>query len=163
MTNDNLLCYWRFLVFLLFSQLPLSSYLPLRLCFLLYNFCKGITPIFCLRWSKDSLGSRLVKMLATYSFVSTYSSLTTFRDTCSLRKLYFIGTCFVLECMIGFLDILMALVISQFIIIGCSYFTSNSSSVCFIHMTWCNMTEQKYILPLLWRVKWKIVFYLTMN
>ena len=38
--------------------------------------------------------------------------------------------------MTGFFDILMELVLSQLIIIGCSYFTSKSSSVCFIQMTW---------------------------
>ena len=119
-----------------FWQLPMSSYLPLRLCFLLYKFWKGITPIFCLRCSKDSLGSGLVKMSATCSFVSTYSSLTTFWDTCSLRKWYFIGICYVLECMTRLLDIFMELVLSQFIIIGFSYFISKSSSVCFIQMTW---------------------------
>ena len=119
-----------------FWQLPLSSYLSMILCVLLYNFWKGITPIFCLRCSKASLGSGLVKMSATCSFVSTYASLTTFRDTCSLRKWYFIGMCFVLERMIGFFDIFMALVLSQFILIGCSDFTSKFSSVCFIQMTW---------------------------
>ena len=119
-----------------FWKLPLSSYLPLRLHFLLYNFCNGITPIFCLRFSKASLGSGLVKMSATYSFVSTYSTLTTFWDTCSLRKWYFIGMCFVLECMTKSFDIFMILVLSQFIIIGCSYLTSKSSSFCFIQMTW---------------------------
>ena len=119
-----------------FWQLPLSSYLPLRLCFLLYKFWNGITPILFLICSKDSLGSFLVKMSATSYFVSTYSSLTTFWDTCSLRKWCFIGMCFVLECMTWFLDILMALVLSQFIIIGFSYFTSKSFSFCFIQMTW---------------------------
>ena len=141
----------------------MSSYLPLRLSFLLYNFCKGITPIFYLRCSKDSLGSGSVKMSATYSFVSTYSSLKTFWDTCSLRKWYFIGMCFVLECMIWFFDMFITLVLSKFIIIGCSYFTSKSSSVYSSKWPRCNMMQQKYIRPLLWRVKWNIVFHLTMK
>ena len=38
--------------------------------------------------------------------------------------------------MTGCFFIFMALLISQFIIIGCSYFTSKSSSVCFIQMTY---------------------------
>ena len=36
----------------------------------------------------------------------------------------------------GCFVIFMTVVISQFNIIGCSYFTSNSSSVCFIQMTY---------------------------
>ena len=44
--------------------------------------------------------------------------------------------CFVLECMTGCFVIFMIVVISQIIIIRCSYFTSKSSSVCFIQMTY---------------------------
>ena len=46
------------------------------------------------------------------------------------------GMCFLMECMTGFFDIFMALVLSQFIIIGCSYLTSKYSSVCFTQITW---------------------------
>ena len=92
--------------------------------------------ICCLRCSKASLGNDLVKILALCSFESTYSNLTTFWDTCSLRKCYLIGKHFILECMIGFFDILIALVFSYSIIIGCSYLTSKYSSVCFIQITW---------------------------
>ena len=118
-----------------FWQLPLTTYLPLRLHFHFYKCCKETTPNFCLRCSKASLGSGLAKISAICSFVSTCSSLITLWDTCSLRKWYFIGMCFVLECMTKVFDIFMALVLSQFIIIGCSYLTSNSSSVYFIQMT----------------------------
>ena len=38
--------------------------------------------------------------------------------------------------MTGFYDIFMPLILSQFIIIGFSYFTSKSSTIFFIQMTW---------------------------
>ena len=45
------------------------------------------------------------------------------------------GMCFVLECITGFLDIFIALVLSQNIGMGSSYFTCMSSNVCLIQMT----------------------------
>ena len=102
----------------------------------LYNYCKELTPNFRLRWSKYPLGNGLVKISTICSFVSTYSCFKTFLDTCSLRKWYYIGMCFFLECMKEFFDIFMALVLSQFISIGCSYFINKYSSVYFIQITW---------------------------
>ena len=45
------------------------------------------------------------------------------------------GMCFVLECITGFLEIFIALVLSQSIGVGSSYFTCMSSNVCFICRT----------------------------
>ena len=45
------------------------------------------------------------------------------------------GICFVLECITGFLDMFIALVLSQSIGMGSSYFTWISSNICFIQMT----------------------------
>ena len=44
------------------------------------------------------------------------------------------GICFVLECITGFLDMFIALVLSQSIGMGSSYFTWMSSNVCFIQI-----------------------------
>ena len=100
-----------------FWQIPLSSYIPLILWFLFYNCCRTIIANFHLRFPKASVGSGFVKMLATYSFVSTYYSFTTLWDTCSLRKWYFIDMCFFMECMTWFFEIFMALVLWQFILL----------------------------------------------
>ena len=43
--------------------------------------------------------------------------------------------CLVLECITEFLEMLMALVLSQLIVIGLLYFICRSSKVCFIQMT----------------------------
>ena len=45
------------------------------------------------------------------------------------------GMFFVLECITGFLDMFIALVLSQNIGMGSSYFTCMSSNVCFIQIT----------------------------
>ena len=45
------------------------------------------------------------------------------------------GICFVLECITRFLDMFIALVLSQNIGMGSSYFTCMSSNVCLIQMT----------------------------
>ena len=45
------------------------------------------------------------------------------------------GICFVLECIIGFLDMFIALVLSQSIGMGSSYLTWMSSNVYFIQIT----------------------------
>ena len=74
-------------------------------------------------------------MSAIYSFVSTYSSLMFFFVTCSLRKWNLMGMFFVLECITGFLDMFIALVLSQNIGMGSSYFTWMSSNVCLIQIT----------------------------
>ena len=45
------------------------------------------------------------------------------------------GMCFVLECITGFLDMFIALVLSHNIGVGSSYITCMSSNVCLIQMT----------------------------
>ena len=80
-------------------------------------------------------GSGFVKMSATCSFVPTYSTLMFFSATCSYRKWYLIGMCFVLECITGFFEILIALALSQYIGMGSSYSTYIYVKVCFIHRT----------------------------
>jgi hypothetical protein len=74
-------------------------------------------------------------MSAICSLVSTYTILTTFWVTRSLRKWYLIGMCLVLECITRFLDILMAVVLSQLIVMVLSYLICKSSNVCFIQRT----------------------------
>lgn len=74
-------------------------------------------------------------MSAICSFISIYSSLMFFFVTYSLRKWNLMGICFVLECITGFVDMFIALVLSQSIGIGSSYFTWISSNVCFIQIT----------------------------
>jgi hypothetical protein len=51
------------------------------------------------------------------------------------RKLNLIEMCFILDCITRFFEILMALVLSQNIIMGSSYSTCISFKVCFIHST----------------------------
>ena len=71
------------------------------------------TPSFCLRYSKVSLGSGFVRISATCSLEGTYSNLTFCSSTCSRRKWYLIGMCLVFECMTGFFEMLIALVLSH--------------------------------------------------
>ena len=66
------------------------------------------------------------------SLMSRYTILIIFWVTWSLKKWYLIGMCLVFKCMTGFLEILMALVLSQLIVIGSLYFICRSSRVCFI-------------------------------
>ena len=72
-----------------------------------------MTPNLPLRYKNASLGSGLVNMSAIYSFVWTYSNLISLSCTNSLTKWYFIAICLVLECIIGFFEMLIALVLSQ--------------------------------------------------
>ena len=72
-----------------------------------------MTPNFPLRYKNASLGNGLVNMSAIYSFVWTYSNLISLSCTSSLEKWYFIAICLVLECITGFFDMLIALVLSQ--------------------------------------------------
>ena len=76
------------------------------------------TPSFCLRYSKVSLGNGLVSISATCSLGGTYSNLTFCSSTCSRRKWYLIGMCLVFECITGFFEMLIALVLSHKIGIG---------------------------------------------
>ena len=125
------------------STLPTYFFLPLSWCsfifmswyFYILPFGEGITPNFYLRYSNVSFGRGFVKMFATYSFVSTYSSLMFFLVTYYLRKWNLMGMCFVLECITGFLDIFIVHVLSQNIGMGSSYFTLMSSNVCLIQLT----------------------------
>ena len=74
-------------------------------------------------------------MSATCSFVPTYSTMMFFSTTCSRRKWYLIGMYLVLECITGFFEILMALVLLQYIGMGSPYSTCISLRVCFIQRT----------------------------
>jgi hypothetical protein len=71
-------------------------------------------------------------MYAFYSFVPMNSNLIFFCVTRSRRKWNLIGTCLVLECITGFLEMFIALVLSHSIRIGSSYFTCMSCRVFFI-------------------------------
>lgn len=84
---------------------------------------------------KVSLASGLVKISAIYTFVPTYSSFLFFSVACSHRKWYLIRMCFILECITRFLDILMALVLSQSIETISSHFNCISCKVFFIQRT----------------------------
>ena len=88
------------------------------------------------RYSNVVVGRGLVKISASCSVVGTYSNLTTLSRTCSLRKWNLIGICFVLECITGFFEILIALVLSQNMGIDSSYVTYMSCRFCFIQRTW---------------------------
>ena len=100
-----------------------------------FIFGVEITPSLWRICSKASCGSGFVKMSTTFSFVPTYSTLMLFSATYSHTKWYLIGMCLVVECITGFFEILMALVLSQYIGMGSSYSTCISIKVCFIHRT----------------------------
>ena len=143
------LCHWllQFLNFPIFSPFDINDkgFLliaplvdispPEMLLFLLFVHYKEINPNLCIRCSNASLGSGLVNISTICSLVSIYSNLTTSWDTWSLLECYFIGMCFVLDCMTEFFDIFMALVLSPCMKMGSSYFTSKSSNISFIQMT----------------------------
>ena len=74
-----------------------------------------IVPSLCMRYSKESHGSGFVNISATFSFEGTYSSLNFCLSICSIRKWYLIGICLVFECMTRFLEIIMAILLSQII------------------------------------------------
>ena len=95
-----------------------------------------MTPNFSLRYSKVYLGRGLVKMYATCSFSLIYSNLIIFYVTCSQRKWNLIGMCLVLECITGFLEILMALVLSHKIGISSLHVMFMSCRVFFIQRIW---------------------------
>ena len=100
-----------------------------------FIFGVEITPSLWRRYSKASRGSGFVKMSATCSFVPTYSTMMFFYATYSRRKWYLIGMWLVLECITRFFEILMALVLSQYIGMGSWYSTCISIKVCFIQIT----------------------------
>ena len=108
---------------------------------------------------KFSLGRGFVKISTNWFFVSTNSNMQSPFWTWSLKKWWFISICFVLECRIGFLDKLIALVYhteweydqvlihSQKVVV---------SSKVFVH----NNFQQKYILPQQWIRQHYFVFLL---
>jgi hypothetical protein len=115
--------------------LPRVHVRHIRQAFKSIHFGGEITLSLWRRYSKDSRGSGFVKMSTTCSFVPTYSTLMFFSITYSYRKRYLIGMCFVLECITGFFEILMALILSQYIGMGSSYSTCIFVKVCFIQRT----------------------------
>ena len=94
------------------------------------------TPSFCLRYSKVSLGNGLVSISTTCSLEGTYSNLTFCSSTCSRRKWYLIGMCLVFECMTGFFEMLIALVLSHKMEIGGVQEIWKSCKVCIIQRSW---------------------------
>ena len=74
---------------------------------------KEVTPNCCRRYSKVSLGRGLVKISTICSFVPIYSNLMFFFVTFFQRKWNLIGICLVLECITGFLEMLIALMLSH--------------------------------------------------
>jgi len=74
-------------------------------------------------------------MSAIWSLVYTYTVLTTFWVASYIIKRHLIEMCLVLEFITELLEILMALVLSQLILMGLSYLISKSSNVCFIQRT----------------------------
>ena len=56
---------------------------------------------------------RFSKYIWNMFLEGTYSNLTFFSSTCSRRKWCLIGMCLVLECITGFFEILMALLLSH--------------------------------------------------
>jgi hypothetical protein len=112
------------LVVLLFLSPPLTSmemgnppnYIPLFIIAEDYGnqFGEEITPNFCRRYSKVSLGRGFVNMSTICSSVPMYTNLILFSMTYSHRKWNLIGKCLVLECITGFLEIFIALVLSKY-------------------------------------------------
>jgi hypothetical protein len=92
-----------------------------------------MTPIFFLRYSNVCLGRGFINMFDISSLVGTYSNLTTLSFTCSLKNWYLIGICFIFECITGFFEMLIALVLSLSIEIGFLCSILMSCSVSFIH------------------------------
>lgn len=92
---------------------------------------RGRTPNFCIKYSKLSLGSVFVNISIAFSLVGIHSSLTSISCTFSLRKMIYF-----FECITRFLDILITLVLSQFITTSSSIVSYIPSSICFIHANW---------------------------
>ena len=89
-----------------------------------------MTPSLPLRYKNASLGNSFVNLSAICSFVFTYSNLTSLSCTNSLKKCYFITMCFVLECITGFFDMLIVLVLSQYMTTGSLISTFIPSNNC---------------------------------
>ena len=86
-------------------------------------------PNFWRRYSNCVFGKGLVKISAICSIEGIQFNWTTMCVTYSLKKWYLIGMCLDLEWRTIFLDILMALVLSQWRGMGSTNFTSKSASV----------------------------------
>ena len=97
----------------LFMVLPCVHLRHIREAFKRIHFGVEISSSLLWRYSKDSRGRSFVNMSTTCSFVPTYSTRIFFSTTYSRRKWYLIGMFFILECITGFFEILMALVLSQ--------------------------------------------------
>lgn len=82
-----------------------------------------INPKHCRTYSTESQGRGLVNIYAICSLKGRYSNFIFWSKTYSLRKWYLTGMCLVFECIIGFLNILMTLVLSQKIDMGCEQVT----------------------------------------
>ena len=91
-------------------------------------------PSFWRRYSKGVFGKGLVKISTICSIEGIEFNWTTMFVTFSLKKWYLIGMCLVLEWSTVFLDILMALVLSQWRGMGSTYFTSKYASVWIIQI-----------------------------
>lgn len=92
-------------------------------------------------YSKESHGSSLVNKFGTCSFEETYSNLTFCSRTFSLRKCILIGMFLVLECMKGFLEILMALALSWTIGKGWGKEAWKDKNVWIIYISWVQQEE----------------------
>ena len=86
-------------------------------------------PSFWHRYSNCVFGKVLVNISAKCFVEEMKINWTTLFVTYSLKKWYLIGMCLVLEWRTGFLDTVMALVLSQWRGMGSSYFISKSASV----------------------------------
>ena len=134
-----------------------SAMLPLSYCSVVEDRAiqleDNMTPNFSLGYSKVSLGRGLVKTSATYFFVLIFSNLIFFSVTCSRRKWNLIGMCLVLECITGFLEILIALVLSHKIGIGSLHVTCMSCRVCFIQRIWVQQAIVAIYIMLMWFIR----------
>jgi hypothetical protein len=140
--------------FMITFALPLSYYANFHV-----DHCGAeTTPSFYRRYLKVSLGRGLVKICAICSFVPTYSTLMLFSVTCSHRKRNLIRMCFILECITRFLEILIALVLSQNIRI--SHHIPPACPTKFASLTRehvYNMLLLQYTLLLLWTMILKTI------
>ena len=112
-----------------------SPWKYISLLIIFYQFGEGITPNSCRRYSNVSLGRGFVNLSAICSCVPIYSILMLFSATCSHRKWYLTWMCFLLQCITGFFEILIARLLSHKIRIRSSYVTWMSAIVCFILMS----------------------------
>ena len=120
----------------LMISLPLCSSCATQNYFLAESyvdlFGEETTSRLFLRYSKVSLGRGLVNISTICSFFLMYSNLMLFSMTYSCIRWNLIGIFFVFYYITGFLDMFIALVLSQSIGMVSSYFTYLSCNICFI-------------------------------